>query len=74
MRVEIVTPEEFMGDVIGSLNARRGRVEEIREVSGKKVVKGKAPLQRMFGYSTELRSMSQGRATYTMHYAGHDLV
>ena len=73
MALEVVVPEEFMGEVIGSINARRGKVEEISELGGKKVIRGRAPLQRMFGYSTELRSYTQGRATYTMRYHGHDL-
>lgn len=72
MKVEAVTPEEFMGDVIGDLNSKRGRVEEISDRSGVKVITAFVPLAEMFGYTTSLRSMSQGRASSTMeleHYA-----
>jgi elongation factor G len=72
MRVEVVTPEEYMGAVIGDLNARRGRVIGMDALSGVQTVTGEVPLSTMFGYATELRSASQGRATYTMefsHYA-----
>ena len=72
MKLEIITPEDFMGDVIGDLNARRGQVNEMTERGTAKVVRGIAPLSEMFGYATELRSMSQGRASYSMefsHYA-----
>ena len=72
MEVEIVTPEEYMGDVIGDLNSRRGQIEgtEARGVAA--VVRGSVPLANMFGYVNNLRSMSQGRANYAMefsHYA-----
>ena len=72
MRVEVVTPEEFTGDVIGDLNARRGRIEGMEIRAGSQVVRALVPLATMFGYATDLRSMTQGRATYTMefdHYA-----
>ncbi|MEX1113310.1 MAG: elongation factor G [Patescibacteria group bacterium] len=72
MKVEVTTPEDFMGDVIGDLNARRGRVEGMEERGEAKVVKAFVPLATMFGYATELRSMTQGRAAYSMefdHYA-----
>jgi elongation factor G len=71
MRVEVVTPEEFMGDVIGDLNARRGRIEEMEDRAGVKVVRAFVPLGEMFGYTNDIRSMSQGRASSTMeldHY------
>lgn len=71
MKVEAVTPENFMGDVIGDLNARRGRIEEMEDRAGVKVVHAMVPLAEMFGYTNELRSMSQGRASSTMeldHY------
>ena len=66
MRIEIITPEEFMGEVIGDLNSRRGRVEntEIRERS--RIVEGFVPLATFFGYATVLRSITQGRASYSM--------
>jgi elongation factor G len=72
MEVEVVTPEEFMGDVIGDLNARRGKITGIEPRSGVQVIAGLVPLATMFGYATDLRSRTQGRATYTMqfiHYA-----
>ena len=72
MKVEVVTPEEFMGDVIGDLNSKRGRIEEMGDRSGVKVIDAFVPLAEMFGYTTNLRSMTQGRASSTMelaHYA-----
>jgi len=72
MAVEAVMPEQFMGDVIGNLNSRRGKILGIEERGGAQVVAAEVPLANMFGYSTELRSMSQGRASYSMqfkHYA-----
>jgi len=72
MSVEAVMPEQFMGDVIGNLNSRRGKILGIEERGGAQVVAAEVPLANMFGYSTELRSMSQGRASYSMqfkHYA-----
>src|SRR5439155_26888567 len=71
MRVEVTTPESFVGDVIGDLNARRGRVESMEPRSNIHVVKAFVPLAEMFGYATTVRSMSQGRASYSMepsHY------
>ncbi len=70
--VEVVVPEEYMGDVIGDLNRRRGQVNEMCDQHGVKVVRAMVPLKEMFGYSTDVRSASQGRASYTMefnHYA-----
>ncbi|MCX6781499.1 MAG: elongation factor G, partial [Candidatus Magasanikbacteria bacterium] len=72
MKVEVLTPEQFMGDVIGDLNSKRGQVEEMFDRSQMKVVKAKVPLASMFGYVTSLRNMTQGRASSTMefsHYA-----
>ena len=72
MRVEVVVPEEFTGDVIGDLNARRGRIEGMEMRAGAQVIRAMVPLATMFGYATDLRSMTQGRGTYTMefdHYA-----
>jgi elongation factor G len=72
MKVEVITPEDFMGDVIGDLNSRRGRVEQMSDRAEVKVVDAFVPLATMFGYATELRSMTQGRASYVMefdHYA-----
>ncbi len=72
MECEVVTPDEFMGDVIGDLNSRRGKVHAMAPRSGVQVIEAQVPLAEMFGYATDLRSRSQGRATYTMqfsHYA-----
>jgi elongation factor G len=70
--VEVVVPEEYMGDVMGDLNSRRGHIAGMEPRAGAQVIRAKVPLAQMFGYATDLRSMSQGRATYTMqfsHYA-----
>ena len=74
MDVEVVTPEDFMGDVIGDINARRGQVQGMEQRSGAQVIKAFVPLAEMFGYSTDLRSRTQGRATYTMKFASYDFV
>ncbi|HEX2240403.1 MAG TPA: elongation factor G [Actinomycetota bacterium] len=66
--VEVVTPEEYMGDVIGDLSGRRGRIEAMDQRGGDRIVKAQVPLAEMFGYATELRSRTQGRATYTMQF------
>jgi elongation factor G len=68
MKVEVTAPEEFMGDVIGNLNARRGQIEGIDERGSSRVIRAHVPLAEMFGYATELRSMTQGRATYSMEF------
>jgi elongation factor G len=72
MNVEILVPEEFVGDVISDLNARGGRIEKITTKGAVKVLAATAPLSRMFGYSTSLRSASQGRATFTMQFSHYD--
>jgi elongation factor G len=72
MKVDVTTPEDFMGDVIGNLNSKRGHIDGIDEHGSSRVVHANVPLAEMFGYATELRSMTQGRATYSMefsHYA-----
>ncbi|PSO47719.1 MAG: elongation factor G [Actinobacteria bacterium QS_8_72_14] len=74
MDVEVVTPEEYMGDVIGDLTGRRGKVGQMTDRSNNKVVTARVPLSEMFGYATDLRSKTQGRATYTMQFAGYDEV
>jgi elongation factor G len=74
MAVEVVTPEEFMGDVIGDLNRRRGRIEGMEPRGNAQVVKAFVPLAEMFGYATDLRSQTQGRATYTMQFERYDEV
>jgi len=68
MAVEVETPEDFMGNVMGDLSSRRGMVQGMDDVAGTKVIKAEVPLAEMFGYSTTLRSLSQGRATYTMEF------
>ena len=74
MAVEVVVPEEYMGDVIGNLSSRRGRVQGMEPRGGAQVVRAEVPLKEMFGYATELRSMTQGRASYTMQFAHYDQV
>ncbi|MDT4941882.1 MAG: elongation factor [Pseudonocardiales bacterium] len=72
MAVEVVTPEDYMGDVIGNINSRRGQIEGMEPRGNAQVIRAKVPLAEMFGYATDVRTMSQGRATYTMqflHYA-----
>ena len=68
MKVEVVTPEDFLGDITGNLNARRGRIENISDRYNMKVIDAQVPLSEMFGYVTELRSMSEGRSSYTMEF------
>jgi len=72
MEVEVVTPEEFMGDVIGKLNSKRGRIKDLADRAGAKVIRAEVPLSGMFGYSTDLRSATQGRANYSMEFAKYD--
>ncbi len=72
MKVEVFVPEAFMGDVIGELNSRGGKVESIEHRMGHQVIKATAPLARMFGYSTSLRSATQGRGTFTMQFSHFD--
>lgn len=68
MKIEVVTPEEFMGDVIGDLNSKRGQINEMSDRSNMKVIDGLVPLASMFGYATSLRSLTQGRASYSMEF------
>jgi elongation factor G len=74
MSVEVVVPEEFMGTIIGDLNSRRGRIEGIEHRAGSQVIKSMVPLSEMFGYATNMRSSTQGRATYSMHFARYEEV
>ena len=74
MNVEVVTPEKFMGDVTGNLSSRRAQIEGMEERGQNKVVKAKVPLSEMFGYVTQLRSMSEGRASFTMEFAEYQIV
>jgi len=74
MSVEVVVPEEYMGDIIGDLNSRRGRVEGMEHRAGSQVIRAHVPLSEMFGYATDMRSRTQGRATYSMHFARYEEV
>ena len=74
MDVEVVTPEEFMGDVIGKLNSKRGKIKDLADRAGAKVIRSEVPLSGMFGYSTDLRSATQGRASYSMEFSKYDSV
>jgi elongation factor G len=74
MKVEVVLPEEYMGDIIGDLNSRRGRIEGKEARPGTQIVKALVPLSSMFGYATDMRSRTQGRATYTMHFSHYEEV
>jgi elongation factor G len=74
MKVEVETPEDFMGDVIGDLNRRRGQINSMEDRSGNKIVNAFCPLSEMFGYSTDLRSQTQGRASYSMEFNHYEEV
>ena len=72
MAVEVVTPDEYMGEIIGDLTSRRGRVQHMEPRGNVQVIACKVPLSEMFGYATDVRSMSQGRASYTMQFASYE--
>jgi elongation factor G len=72
MAVEVVTPEEYMGDVIGDLTSRRGRVQSMEARGNAQVISSRVPLSEMFGYATDLRSRTQGRATYSMQFESYE--
>jgi len=74
MKVEAVTPADFMGDVVGDISSKRGHVDEITDRGMAKVIDAKVPLSEMFGYATQLRSMTQGRASYTMEFDHYEEV
>ncbi len=74
MAVEVVTPEEYLGDVMGELNSRRGRVEGLEPRGNAQAIRARVPLATMFGYATDLRSQSQGRATFTMQFDRYEEV
>ncbi len=74
MKVEVTTPEDYMGDVIGDINGRRGRIEGMEDIGGGKMIKGFVPLAEMFGYSTDLRSKTQGRGNYSMFFEHYEKV
>ena len=72
MKVEVTMPEEYMGNVIGGLNSRRGRIESMDDIGGGKLVKAYVPLAEMFGYATVLRSDTQGRGNYSMFFEKYE--
>ena len=74
MRVEVTTPEDYMGDVIGDINSRRGRIEGMDDIGGGKMIRGFVPLSEMFGYATDLRSRTQGRGNYSMFFEKYEPV
>jgi elongation factor G len=74
MEVEVIVPEEYMGDVIGDLNSRRGKIAGILPRKDAQVVEAYVPLSEMFGYATNLRSLTQGRAIYTMQFDHYDTI
>jgi elongation factor G len=74
MKVEVVTPDKFMGDVTGNLSSKRGLIEGMEDRGMNKVVKAVVPLSEMFGYMTNLRSMTEGRAGFTMEFLRYDVV
>ena len=74
MKVEVTTPEDYMGDVIGDINSRRGRIEGMDDIGGGKLIRGYVPLAEMFGYSTDLRSKTQGRGNYSMFFEKYEQV
>jgi len=74
MKLEIITPEEYTGNIIGDLNARRGKVRGMTDQKGAQIIKGECPFRELFGYATDLRSLSEGRATYTMQFSHYESV
>ena len=74
MRVEVIVPEEYFGDISGGLNSKRGRIEGMEDKHGMKVIRAKVPLSEMFGYTTELRSMTAGRGNSTMEFDSYAVV
>ena len=74
MKVEVTTPEDYMGDVIGDINSRRGRIEGMDDIGGGKMIRGYVPLAEMFGYATDLRSRTQGRGNYSMFFEKYEQV
>jgi len=74
MKVEVTVPEEYMGDVIGDLNSRRGRIEGMEARAGAQAIRAYVPLSEMFGYATDLRSRTQGRGNYSMEFAHYEEV
>ncbi len=74
MKVDVTTPEEYLGDVMGDINSRRGRLEGLEAEGSAQIIRSQVPLSEMFGYATDLRSKSQGRANYTMQFDHYEQV
>jgi len=74
MDVEVITPEPYMGDVIADINTRRGKIEELTNIKEQKLIKGFMPLAASFGYATALRSLTQGRASFAMHFSHYAIL
>jgi elongation factor G len=74
MKVEVTVPEEYMGDVMGDINSRRGRIEGMEPNNGVQVIRSMVPLAEMFGYATELRSRTQGRGVFSMEFSHYEPV
>ncbi len=74
MKLEVICPQDFFGDVIGDLSARRGKIEETKDRLNLKVIEVKVPLAEMFGYATSLRSLTEGRGTFTMEFDHYEEV
>jgi elongation factor G len=74
MKVDVTVPEDYMGDVIGDINSRRGRIEGMDNMNGTEVIHGFVPLAEMFGYATDLRSKTQGRGVYSMFFNHYEKV
>jgi elongation factor G len=74
MDVEVTTPEQYLGDVMGDINSRRGKIRSMSEKGNLKIIKAYIPLSEMFGYATVLRSITQGRGTYTMQFSHYEEV
>jgi elongation factor G len=72
MKVEVVVPKDYMGDVMGDLAGRRGRIQSQEDRGGTQIINARVPLSEMFGYATDLRSRTQGRATYSMHFEHYE--
>ena len=72
MKVEVVVPDDFMGDVMGNLSSRRGRIEGMESRGNTQIIRAFVPLAQMFGYATDLRSMTQGRGTYSMEFSHYE--
>ncbi|MDO9065756.1 MAG: elongation factor G, partial [Chloroflexota bacterium] len=74
MKVEVVVPEDFMGDVLGNISSRRGHIEGLESRGNTQIIRSFAPLAQMFGYATDLRSMTQGRGTYSMEFSHYEQI